>query len=197
MLSIWNLGLIVNPRTAGTRPIQYESIRGAPAYIDNNLGGIFQLRRFIRTLFATVNCYDLAGMAQLAMAIIQTAPGVEILDSKWIYCDGYGFIPSGPLIGWPQYVNCNSPYFYGSLLPFYLEPPPNANRQRFANHSWIEVTNTAGAWTVLDATHCLQAAPNAPASGTTNRTNYLAAATDPTRSPYMRTYSKPHILRLY
>jgi hypothetical protein len=195
MSTIWNLGLVLNTHTAGTRLIQYETIRGAPAYIDNNLGGTFQLRRFIKTMFATVNCYDLAGIAQLAMAIIQDATGAEVLDSRWIYCDGYGFIPSGPLIGWPQYVNCNSPFFSGSLLPYYAEPPQSPSRQMFGNHSWIEVApNNTGLRTVLDATHCLQATPTTPPSGTDNRTNYLAAATDPARGPYVRTYSKHRLL---
>ena len=192
--TIWELGLAVNPQTAGTRTIQYETIRGAPAYIDGSLGGVFQLRRFVRTMFATVNCYDLAGITQLAMAIIQTSAHVELFDSRWIYCNGYGFIPSGPLIGWPEYQNCNSPFFSGSRLPFYAEPPLNPLRQRFANHTWIEVTNTAGDRTVLDPSHCLQATPNAPPSGTTTRDNYLAAATDPNRGPYVRTLCKLYLL---
>jgi hypothetical protein len=69
---IWNLGLNVNPNTAGTRSIQYEAVAGEAAYVDDPFGGQFQLRRFIKTMFGTVNCYDLAGITQLAMAIIMT-----------------------------------------------------------------------------------------------------------------------------
>jgi hypothetical protein len=143
-------------------------------------------------MFATVNCYDLAAITQLAVAIIQVNPNTETFDSRWIFCDGYGFIPDGPLIGWPQYPNCNSPYFYGSFLPYYAEPPQNPLRKKFANHSWIEVTDSAGGRIVLDPTHCLQATPNNPPSGTDSRSNYIAAASDPTRAPYVRTYSKFH-----
>jgi hypothetical protein len=96
---IWNLGLNVNPNTAGTRTIQYEAIQGAAAYVDDRYGGEFQLRRFIKTMFGTVNRYDLAGIAQLAMAIIMDPVGVEAYNYRWIFCDGYGYIPDGPLIG--------------------------------------------------------------------------------------------------
>ena len=191
MRRIWGLGSAINPSTAGTQTIQYDSIEGAPAYTFGTSGGTFQLRRFIRTYFKTVNCYDLAAIAQLAVTIIQDDTGADIARTKWIYCDSYGYINPGPLIGWPQFPNCNSPFF-SEGEPFYPEPPENPGRRQFSNHAWIEVTPDLAnpmARTVLDATHCLHAAPNDPAIGTQSRDAYLLAQTDITRGDNIRTYS--------
>ncbi|KAF3084370.1 hypothetical protein TWF706_000768 [Orbilia oligospora] len=183
MSVIWNLGLALNPELNATRLFSYETINGAPSYIDGYLGGLFQLRRFARGLFDSLNCYDLAGLTQIAACIIQDNQGNELLDPRWIYCTPYGFINSGPLFGWPQYPACNSPFFGQGKLPYY--PPNDPQRNSFGNHAWIEVVIQAGQQpVVLDATHCLQAAPNAPASGTQDRPTYLASQTDPTRGPY-------------
>lgn len=190
MQIIWNLGLNVNPDTAGTRVLQYEAISGAPAYIETNLGGPFQLSRFINTMFGTVNCYDLAGITQLAMAIIQSSNQTEVFDSRWIFCNGFGYINPGPLIGWPQFPNCNSPFF-SKGLPYYNEPPVNPNRQGFGNHAWVEVSadpSDPNNRTVLDATHCLQASPNTPASGSQTRDDYETAQIDQSRGVPVHTY---------
>jgi hypothetical protein len=194
---IWNLGISVNPNTAGTRALQYEAIGGAPAYIESNLGGSFQLSRFINTMFGTVNCYDLAGITQLAMAIIQSANWSEAFDSRWIFCNGFGYINPGLLFGWPQFPDCNSPFFTEGL-PYYNEPPPNPNRQQFGNHAWIEVSADASnpnTRTVLDVTHCLQSSGNAPTVGL-ERDNYEAAQIDQTRAVPVHTYglSACHII---
>ncbi|KAK6500699.1 hypothetical protein TWF506_003463 [Arthrobotrys conoides] len=183
MSAIWNLGLVLNPELDAARLFSYETINGAPAYIDGYLGGIFQLRRFVKGMFDSLNCYDLAGLAQTAACIIQDTGGNELLDPRWIYCSPYGFINSGPLFGWPQYANCNSPFFGQGKLPYY--PPNDPQRNSFGNHAWIEVVTQAGQQpVVLDATHCLQNSPNAPDSGTQTRANYLASQTDITRGPY-------------
>ena len=188
MNTIWGLGQHPNPQMGTTRLFQYEAICGAPAYIAGSRGGIFQLRRFVAGLFDSLNCYDLAAISQLAVCIIQDATGVETYDTKWIYCNNYGFIPNGPLIGWPQFQDCNSPFFSQNHLPHYPENDPN--RQKFSNHAWIEVRNPAGRRTVLDATHCLEATPNAPSNGTLTRPMYLGTNTDQGRGPYDWIFSK-------
>ncbi|KAF2094693.1 hypothetical protein NA57DRAFT_79865 [Rhizodiscina lignyota] len=187
---VWNLGLTVNTNTAGTRTIQYEAIQGQCGYITGGEGGVFQLSRFMKTFFGTVNCYDLAGIVQLAIAMIQNPNGTETFDSRWIFCRNFGYINPGPLIGWPQYPDCNSPFF-AKGLPHYNEPPQSPDRQGFGFHAWIEVSpNPAypARRTVLDATHCLQATPNSPCDGTQERTPYLQAQIDQARGKFQQLF---------
>ncbi|KAK6510224.1 hypothetical protein TWF481_004940 [Arthrobotrys musiformis] len=188
MTVIWNLGLNPNPELGATRLFYYETLNGAPAYIDGYLGGTFQLTRFARGMFDSLNCYDLAGLAQAAACILQDDLGNDILSSRWIYCSPFGYINSGPLFGWPQYPTCNSPFFGNGKLPFY--PPASTDRNSFGGHAWVEVVIPPNPLPlVLDATHCLQASPNAPSSGTQDRAVYLNGQTDNTRGPYSWLYA--------
>ncbi|ORX96589.1 hypothetical protein BCR34DRAFT_593794 [Clohesyomyces aquaticus] len=192
MRTIWGLGLAINPNTAATQHLAYEIEHGAPTYVDDYLGGQFELRRLIRTTFPTMNCYDLAALAQLAIVIFQDSGGAELALSRWIFCDNYGYINPGPLFGWPQYPNCNNPFFARpGVVPFYQEPPNNPDRRPFSNHAWVEVTPDPAFplnRTVLDATHCLQNAPNDPAMGTQSRNVYLQAQTDQSRGNFTQRY---------
>lgn len=188
---IWNLGNAVNPLTAGYQPLQYAVVPNSSAYVPNHFGGQFQLRRFVATLFRGVNCYDLAAITQLAIAMIQKPQNAgtnEVLDSRWIFCQGFGYINEGPLFGWPQYPNCNSPFF-SEGQPYYSNPA-DLDRKPFDNHAWIEVAPDPGNptnRTVMDATHGLSSSSVCPNNGTQDRETYLNAQLSSTN--WVHTYS--------
>lgn len=103
---IWNPGSI-NPR--------YDTTRGGSYYNMNTLGGSFNLDWWIKKMYPSCNCYDLAGIAQLACGILVDEKANELVDSRYVWQNPNGYINPGPLFGWVPFgglnLQCNSPFW--------------------------------------------------------------------------------------
>jgi hypothetical protein len=103
---IWNPSLI-KPR--------YDTSGGAPFYGVSNLGGGFRLQDWVNTIRERCNCYDIAGISQLACSLLMDESGNELADSHWVYHNPNGYINPGPLIRWVQFggdhLRCNTPFW--------------------------------------------------------------------------------------
>ena len=112
--------------------IQYDVYVGKSYFGVYSLGGNFASAAWFRALRPKCNCYDVAGISQLAMTMLVDDNGVEMGDSHWVFQVPNGFINPGPLIGWVKAgglnLECNSPFwghagefpFTPSLLPSFL-----------------------------------------------------------------------------
>lgn len=103
---IWNPG--------STTP-RYDTTHGASSYNMNILGGSFNLDCWIKELYPGCNCYDLAGIAQLACTILVDDSGNELVDSRFVFQDPNGYVNPGPLFGWVAFggdhLRCNTPFW--------------------------------------------------------------------------------------
>lgn len=115
MRRIWSWPQVDN---AGPR---YDNQHGAPKYGMTDLGGYFALAEWLARVHGTCNCYDLAGISQLACVLLIDENGVEVLNSKWVYQNPNGFIKTGPLYGRLD-VNCNSPFWENPKHRMYMLP---------------------------------------------------------------------------
>ncbi|KID73420.1 uncharacterized protein G6M90_00g062640 [Metarhizium brunneum] len=171
---IWNASL-TTPR--------YDTSRGMAYYGVSGYGGGFKLKEWFDTLYPRCNCYDLAGISQLALSMLMDANGAELTDSHWVFQSPNGFINPGPLIRWVasggDNLRCNTPFWESAGTAPYV-PPTASNRTSFGNHAWVEVTRS-GVTTVVDATHALQAPTPTPPAGTQTRQDYITATLDPAR----------------
>jgi hypothetical protein len=94
-------------------PFRYDVVGGMANFGVGAFGGSFRLKRFLDNMFYNVNCYDMAALAQLACSILLDWDGTEVLMSSWVFQQPCGYINSGQLFGWPEYPDCNNP-FWGS-----------------------------------------------------------------------------------
>lgn len=103
---IWNASL--------TEP-RYDTLRGMAHYGVTGYGGGFRLKEWFNTLYPRCNCYDLAGISQLALSMLMDANGAELTDSHWVFQSPNGFINPGPLIRWVasggDNLRCNTPFW--------------------------------------------------------------------------------------
>ncbi|KAF2962879.1 hypothetical protein GQX73_g10692 [Xylaria multiplex] len=171
---VWNPSL--------SRP-RYDTRYGAAQYVQTSLGGGFKLQEYFNSAFETCNCYDMAGICQLALSILVDASGAELADSRWVFQQPNGFINPGPLIRWVtaggDHLRCNTPFWAtAGTGPFVAQDAPN--RTSFGNHAWVEITLN-GATTVVDATHALAATAPVPPNGNLSRQQYLDTTLDQTR----------------
>ncbi|KAI5808203.1 hypothetical protein DFH27DRAFT_650720 [Peziza echinospora] len=193
LLQIWHWD--TNDEIPVTVPLKYNSISGTPGYGVGAFGGLFRLRRFTMNMFQLVNCYDLAALAQLACNILRDGQGQEVPQSSWVYQWPNGYIVPGALFGWPEYPNCNNPFWAANsggyaTTPYVPDSVWQANpslRSCFGNHAWVEVLSATGTpGYVLDATHGLLSPPNPPPVvlvnlpfyGQLDRAGYAAAQID-------------------
>lgn len=126
---------------------RYDVVGGASKYGVGVFGGSFSLVDWMNKKFPTLNCYDLAGISQLACAILVNQNGDEIVDSHWVLQFPNGYVNPGPLYGWNRvndgrnHMACNNPFWaaggqyskYHKTLQFKIytysgriadEPPP-------------------------------------------------------------------------
>jgi hypothetical protein len=103
---IWNASL--------TRP-KYDTRFGAPFYGVSGLGGGFNLQNWFNSTFERCNCYDVAGISQLALSMLMDGSGAELTDSHWVFHLPNGFINPGPLFRWVasggDHLRCNTPFW--------------------------------------------------------------------------------------
>lgn len=100
---------------------RYDNQDGASKYGMGGLGGYFALAEWLVRSHGTCNCYDLAGISQLACALLIDERGLEVLNSKWVYQNPNGFIKIGPLYG-RLGVDCNNPFWGNPMYRMYMLP---------------------------------------------------------------------------
>ncbi|KAI0467682.1 hypothetical protein F4859DRAFT_230330 [Xylaria cf. heliscus] len=176
------VGVVWSPNLSSPR---YDTMQGRAQYVYSGFGGWFKLREYYNRTYPTCNCYDMAGICQLALSLLMDASGNELADSHWVYQSPNGFINPGPLIRWVtaggDHLRCNTPFWASAGTRPYVAPNA-ANRTSFGNHAWVEITLN-GVTTVVDATHALQSPAPIPPNGTLSREQYITATLD---------QSKPH-----
>jgi hypothetical protein len=104
--------VIWNP--CSTKP-RYDTLSGRPYYGVSSYGGGFKLGDWVKATYERCNCYDVAGISQLACSLLMDSDGKELADSHWVFQDPNGFINPGPLIRWVRYggdhLQCNTPFW--------------------------------------------------------------------------------------
>jgi hypothetical protein len=105
---IWNSSL--------SKP-KYDVWNGASWYGVSQQGGSFKLNDWYLSSSNFCNCYDLAGITQLACSLLIDGNQDELVNSHWVFQLPNGYINCGPLIRWVTAgglnLKCNSP-FWGS-----------------------------------------------------------------------------------
>jgi hypothetical protein len=120
--------------------MKYEISGGWPRYAGGSNGGNFDLSRWTRSAVtkreAKINCYDTAGLCQIAL-------GLGDVHADWIFLEPYGFLRSTKLIGYPEF-DCNSPYMTKTTTEtnWYWRPNTDPDRQMFKNHAFLRVNGS-------------------------------------------------------
>lgn len=115
------ISVIWNP--CSTKP-RYDTNSGSPYYGVSKYGGGFSLKDWVKATYERCNCYDVAGISQLACSLLMDNEGNELANSNWVFQSPNGYINPGPLIGWVKYgtdhLRCNSPFWesWGSFILF-------------------------------------------------------------------------------
>ncbi|KAK0652502.1 hypothetical protein B0T16DRAFT_454864 [Cercophora newfieldiana] len=123
----------------------YDIFYGRPKYAGGGEGGPFDLHRWVRGInkHNMVNCYDQAGIVQIANAL-----GPPTVKTKWVFMKPFGYIKTTHLVGYPDNP-CNSPF--GRVAEKLLVGNDDENRTGFGNHAFVKVINDNGKATILDA----------------------------------------------
>ena len=107
-----SVGIVWNPSSDNPR---YDTSEGRPFYAEGPLGGGYNLPAWDRKQSPRCNCYDLAGILQLACCLLMNPNGMELADSRWVFQAPNGFINPGPLLGWVRAggdnLRCNTPFW--------------------------------------------------------------------------------------
>ncbi|KAH8689221.1 hypothetical protein GQ44DRAFT_262089 [Phaeosphaeriaceae sp. PMI808] len=180
--------------------IRYDCSDGAAYFATTSRGGNFRLANFLGPSYVVVglatfpwrcwrycNCYDLAGIVALAFkALGNHANNLNlVLPPLWQFMKPFGYVTDGPLFGWPQYQNLNSPFWLSPWLepnkPQHFNNPLDPNRTRFTNHAFTEVAFVLAPATqqVVDVCKAVLPAAGPPiviSNGSQDRGAYLAAA---------------------
>ncbi|KAH8807699.1 hypothetical protein F5884DRAFT_677322 [Xylogone sp. PMI_703] len=174
------IGVIWNP--CSTKP-RYDTNEGCSHYGLRHFGGGFNLAAWVKATYERCNCYDMAGISQLACSLLMDEGGHELVDSHWVFHYPNGYINPGPLIGWVQYggdhLRCNTPFWEKTGTTPFVHPDDPV-RTGFGNHAWVEVTMDKRT-TVLDACHALRSIPPVPSVNDLTRREYLEHSLDQTR----------------
>lgn len=138
---------------------RYDVYRGKARYAGSNTGGSYKFKFWVKDMFSRhlINCYDQAGIVQLANCLKEGNP-----TNTWAYTKTYGYINKTQLVGVGQ---SNNP-FYRSQLAIRCIDHYDPRRTMFGNHSYIILDGK-----VMDA--CC-----GPHTGTEDLSTYLTNAID-------------------
>ena len=105
-LQVWN--------PSSSKP-RYDTRFGRACYVESHLGGSFNFPAWESSIYPSCNCYDLAGVLQLACCLLRSNGGLELADSHWVFQSLNGFINEGPLFRWVSEggdnLRCNTPFW--------------------------------------------------------------------------------------
>lgn len=138
---------------------RYDTVSGRPRFVASNTGGSYKFNAWLSTMFTrvTVNCYDQAGIVQIANCLKEGNP-----TDTWMYLKPYGYINKTQLVGQGQ---SNNP-FYQNQLAIRCIDEQDSRRKAFSNHAVIVLGGK-----VMDAT-C------GPHTGTETLSAYQSSAID-------------------
>lgn len=96
-----------------SRKLRYDTYAGRPQFNMTAKGGNFNLDAWTRKTEDRLNCFDLAGITQLALDIVVDDQGNDVFDARYISQERHGLIKPGPLYGWlsknSDQMRCNNP----------------------------------------------------------------------------------------
>ncbi|KAH6876497.1 hypothetical protein BKA70DRAFT_241378 [Coprinopsis sp. MPI-PUGE-AT-0042] len=115
---------------------------GAPSYASGYTSETFHLRRWTRDAGknAQVNCYDQAGLVQIALALA----GPRVGKSQIMYLSPFGYINPTELVGRGR---TNNPF--PAVSDCWLLPRNSPDRSRFRNHTFVRLGGDDGK--IIDA----------------------------------------------
>jgi len=139
---------------------RYDTFNGRARFAQLRTGGSYRFKYWLDTMFSrlTVNCYDQAGIVQLANCLKEGNP-----SNTWAYMRVYGYINKTQLVGQGQ---SNNP-FNQERLAIRCIDQLDSRRESFDNHSFIILNGR-----VMDA--CC-----GPHTGTEDLSAYVSNAIDP------------------
>ncbi|UPK91526.1 hypothetical protein LCI18_002461 [Fusarium solani-melongenae] len=119
---------------------RYDTVSGRPRFTTSGLGGSYKLKAWLNTRFTrvTVNCYDQAGIVQIANCLKEGNPA-----NTWAFLKPYGYINKTQLVGQGQ---SNNPFFQQKLAIRCIDEY-DSRRTYFGNHVVIVLGGK-----VMDAT---------------------------------------------
>lgn len=119
---------------------RYDTSSGRPRFTSSGLGGSYKFKAWLSTLFTrvTVNCYDQAGIVQIANCLKEGNPA-----NTWAFLSPYGYINKTQLIGEGQ---SNNPFFRQQQAIRCIDEN-DSRRTSFGNHAIIVLGGK-----VMDAT---------------------------------------------
>lgn len=148
----------------GSHQMKYDTMHGAPAYIDGELANpIFLLTMYLKKRFPRVNCYDQACAIQTLCAAVGTTV-------QWIYLRPFGFINATNLVGIGP---CNNPFFDSNNSPP-LVARDDPRRTAFGNHAFCQLMG-----------HILDACAG-PHTGNETAAEYVVSAIDSAATLYTK-----------
>ncbi|KAH6871841.1 hypothetical protein BKA70DRAFT_1413473 [Coprinopsis sp. MPI-PUGE-AT-0042] len=115
---------------------------GAPSYASGYTSETFHLSRWTRDVGknAEVNCYDQAGLVQIALALA----GPRVGKSQIMYLSPFGYINPTELVGRGR---TNNPF--PAVADCWMLGQNSTNRSRFKNHTFVRLGGDEG--TIIDA----------------------------------------------
>ncbi|KAK5659023.1 hypothetical protein OQA88_1110 [Cercophora sp. LCS_1] len=157
----------------------YDIWHGGYSYVGGGYGHYFNLDSWLDDSIRksggnTVNCYDQAGIVQLA-----TCLGVPSDRIKWMFKEPFGYIKGTNLVGWG---NTNNPFYRNIDTSKHIDTPSNmlSSSSPFRNHAFVSYRNLSSQWVALDA--CA-----GPHTGTETVAEYLTADIDDNFDPIKQT----------
>lgn len=119
---------------------RYDTFSGRPRFTMSSWGGSYKFNAWLSTMFTrvTVNCYDQAGIVQIANCLKEGNPA-----NTWALLEPYGYIKKTQLVGQGQ---SNNPFFQQQLAIRCIDEY-DPRRTRFGNHAVIVLDGK-----IMDAT---------------------------------------------
>ncbi|KAJ7229978.1 hypothetical protein GGX14DRAFT_553476 [Mycena pura] len=195
VVSLWGLGGLRN--APGQQFIQcgrvYDNRRdaGGAAHHLTGAGGQFEfnVQSFmeVNQNMILVNCEDLAALVLVAFRALgqRVVGGVsqDVLPGALESRTMWGYIPDGPLWGWPQQSTCNSPFWkdvnFNDAYNSHENNRTAPDRSHFHSHTYVVYRDLNNNEVVTDICHgLLQGGNNAILTNGVSRAQYYQQAID-------------------
>ncbi|KAJ7211303.1 hypothetical protein GGX14DRAFT_624187 [Mycena pura] len=171
MLSLWGLGIVGNffsrhydSRVDVGGAAQHVTVAGGK--FEFNVQSIMDVTRS-QNIRILANCEDLAALVLVAFRAlgqrVQVVGGVpqDVLPGNIESRTMWGYIPDGPLWGWCQYPDCNSPFWKDNDwndapgYNWHVNNPTDPKRIHFRSHTYVVYRDLNNNEVVADLCHGL------------------------------------------